>query len=306
MKRLTWLLILVLVACGPAGNVKPIASSVSSSVPVTASSTVLSSPTATLVLNMNPEATSELLFTPPPTLLPDKEQLMVELLKSQQCKLPCYLNILPGKTSINDAAMILEGLGARLIRRENVDDSLEYSYYLDIGDPMAPKATPISSALVYQFLQIRAKSDNGPVQLIHIGIRADGTPESSDVFRRYWTRYLTSQIFAEIGKPDELYIGVKGIGSGKGSDLILVYERLGVFIDLGGSGRETNICREGEIPQIALTMDLYSPVNTLNRYDFNEYLGDPKYWLPMENAIGIDTQNFYNLVSTYPNACIMY
>jgi hypothetical protein len=202
--------------------------------------------------------------------------------------------------------MILEGLGASLIRIKEVDDSIEYSYYLDIGDPMAPKALPVSSALVYQFLQIRAQSDNGLVQLIHIGIRTDGTPESSDTFQRYWSRYFANPIFAEIGEPDELYTGAKGIGSGEESKLILVYERLGVFIDLRGTERETNICREGKITQFVLTMDLYSPSDAVNRYDFNKYLGDPKYWLPIKDALGIDTQNFYNLVSSYPNICFMY
>ena len=245
-------------------------------------------------------------YTPPPALNSRQEQYLARLLQTRECKLPCYLNITPGQTSIKEARVILDGLGASFVSEKRLDSVIEYSYNINIRHPSTLEVESTSDALIYQTFLIRVALDSEIVQIIHVGIANDGTPESLDTFRKYWSRYLASSIFIEIGEPDELYTDSKKIGKGIESNLILVYERLGIFTDLRGTGYETNICREKENNNIALMMDLYMPSDTLNRYSFNNYLDDSEIWLPVEDALGIGVQDFYMLVSAHPAVCFLY
>ena len=297
-----WVIFLALTGCKSVVSIN----SQLPTTPTTITPTYLPSPTSTQVLTLTPDVAFARVYTPPPTLLPAQEQLMVGLLNSTNCKVPCYLSITPGQTSIDSALMVLESLGANLLRKKEKGGVVEYSYNLDIGNPTAPKEVPVSSALVYQYLQIRSAPNDDTVQLIHVGIRTDGTPESSDVFRKYWSRYSTSEIFAQIGRPDELYTGTSKTGQGSESSLILVYENLGAFINLRGTGRETSICSEQETPQIILTMDLYNPNLGFNRKTFNAYIDDPNFWLPIRDALGIDTWDFFRLILAYPSICFWH
>jgi len=289
---------LALTGCKPVGKINhQLPTAISTLTPM-----YLSSPTSTQTLTLTPDTSFASVYTPPPTLLPAQEQLMVDLLNLTNCTVPCYLNITPGQTAIDNALLILDSFGANLIRKKEKDGVIEYSYNLNIGNPMSPKATPVSSALVYQFLQVRSSPNEKVVQSIHVGIRTDGTPESLDAFRKYWSRYSASEIFAQIGRPNELYTGTEKTES----SLILVYENLGAFIDVRGAGRETSICREQAPHQIVLTMDLYDPSLGLNRKTFNAYIDDLNFWLPIKDALGIDARDFFGVILEYPSICFQY
>jgi hypothetical protein len=272
-------------------------------------------PTATVQLTFTPLPTITVtahptktifLYTPPPTLLPDQEHHMAELLQSQECILPCYLGIIPGKTSLSEAKAILDSLGASFKGEYTSDDVIEYSYNLDIGDPLVPNATPGSSALVYQNIHLKTKPTDTTVRLIHIVLGTENTEISFETYRKYWTRYSTRQIFTQLGRPDQLYTASKGRGKGEGSAIILVYGNRGVYVDLRGAAYETSICNEKDATQIFIQMDLFDPESSINADEFNEYLHDTTVWLPIKDAIGVDAQEFYKLVSTYPSVCFLY
>lgn len=108
MKRLSWLLILTLVACGPATVVTPTVTPSSSSTlaPPTATSTVTLMPTNIPTLIPTPT------WTPLPTLsVQEKHAKIQELLETNNgCKLPCWWGIIPGKTPWSEALHFLTPL----------------------------------------------------------------------------------------------------------------------------------------------------------------------------------------------------
>jgi hypothetical protein len=150
--------------------------------------TLAPSPTVTLT---PPPTKIMFQYTPPPTLLPDQEQHMAELLQSQDCRLPCYLGITPGRTKLKEARAIVESLGAglRFTEKNKTNNLIGYSYVLDIGDPSVPKTTPGSSALVYQSLIISATVNDDMVQQIHVGIWTESVEISFETFQDHWARY---------------------------------------------------------------------------------------------------------------------
>ena len=272
----------------------------------TAKPTVLTLPSTSNTL-IEPTTEPTPLFTPIPTLLPNQEQEMAVLLQNENCTLPCYLGIVPGITSMSQAQSILKSLGASFRDEINKSDGTkEYIYDLDIGDPLVPKTTPGSSALVYQSLYLRKDENEDVITSIHVGIGTENTKETLEIYQNYWKRFSAKQIFMQLGQPDQLYTASKQRGRGIRSALIMVYEQIGVYIDLQGTGHETSICRDNESQQVSLVMNIFDHSSALNPDKLNPYLNDITVWVPIKDALGIDTGEFYRLVVTYPSICFWY
>lgn len=248
------------------------------------------------------------LITPLPTLDSADEQLMSTRIQSQDCILPCYLGITPGKTSLKEARKLLEELGA-FMYRENRNDAqhiLEYFYHLDVGGPDAPKESPTSTALVYQDLTISATSGDEPVQSIYLELRTENTAISIEKFREYWGIFSTQTVFARLGQPDHFLIDSKSTGNGIGSGVVMIYRRNGVLIQLEGTGHETSICSDKEATRIRMAIYMFSSSSSQMASTFNSYLDSSTYWVPVEEALGVDIQGFYRWVLTNPLICFMY
>jgi hypothetical protein len=243
-------------------------------------------PTATLT----PQPTIDLLpgYTPKPTLSPEHEFQLVELLNDSDCTLPCYLGITPGKTSISEAVAILKSLGAYHDERHD-----NYVYRLDIGDPLISPMLPNRYALVWAHVDLTPI--NELVQVIDVGIGTEKTNESLKIFREYWTRYSASGIFSELGQPEEVYTGVGKKGTHNHS-LLISYENKGVFIRIQGSWQENNLCSSGEDLEIYVHMILFDPASSLSILDFNPGIGDPSQWPPVNDTLGISVDEFFQQV----------
>ena len=114
---------------------------------------------------------------------------------------------------------------------------------------------------------------NDKVQIINLGIITDQMPIALETYRKYWARYSTSSIFSELGKPDQLFTGT---GDGKKSlnrELIIIYEKIGVFNHIRGSWQENNFCLKEENQEIYTTMDLFEP-GAQSIEEINPYLTD--------------------------------
>jgi len=256
----------ILIGCtspgSPVSEVLPTQQKYSS--PTSTPSTISPSPISTFTLQ--PIANSFPGYTPQPTLPVKNEHQVAELLHFSGCKLPCYLGITPGITSISEATAILENLGANYISLDN-----KYDYSLIIGDPLILPIHPNRYALVYTSINLTIVNDK--VQIINLGIITDQMPIALETYRKYWARYSTSSIFSELGKPDQLFTGT---GDGKKSlnrELIIIYEKIGVFNHIRGSWQENNFCLKEENQEIYTTMDLFEP-GAQSIEEINPYLTD--------------------------------
>jgi hypothetical protein len=247
---------------------------------------------------ITPQPTLDLfpIYTQPSTLTPNGERKMFELLQSKECKLPCYLGIIPGKTSAKEAVAILENLGAYF------SGSLEnrHSYSLNIGDPTIPTSPPNRSALVSDSISLTVAGDI--VQIVHVGILVEKTTASLELYREYWSRYSTSNMFAELGKPNHLYVAID-YDKKHNSELTVDYEELGILVRIRGTRQENNLCTIDEDQEILVTMDLFDPSSGLTAKDFNSHLNTPPYWPPINEALGITVDEFYEAVVENPSIC---
>jgi len=244
------------------------------------------------------------LYTPVPTITTKEVERVVDLLHSHECKLPCYLGITPGKTSLNEAKAILKSLGGSqqgdYIRK---DGATEYSYSLKIGDPAAINETPAPDSLTLAINHhVSLITDRDIVQII--GISASAT-KSLARFREYWSRYSAAGIFLQIGRPDHLYIDTTTPDwVENGRTLLVIYEKLGVVAELYGTGHENNICPESEATFISLRLSLYNTSSPLSIYsDGRVPPTDREVWLPIEEVLGVDEVEFYDQVISDPSAC---
>lgn len=115
MKRLGWLLILALVACGPAVVVTPTVTptNISASIPsLTATPTQLA------------------------TLEPDqaREKIRLAMQESVDCDAPCFWGIVPDQTSVSEAIDIFSHLGLQ-VKNTRLDNKVFYgvAYEIDNG-----------------------------------------------------------------------------------------------------------------------------------------------------------------------------
>lgn len=72
--------------------------------------------------------------TPIPTLSSSAEQQLVEVINSSDCNLPCYMEITPGRTKLEEAKMLLESLGAKFWAQGINDNGKWIVYEIKLDD----------------------------------------------------------------------------------------------------------------------------------------------------------------------------
>lgn len=245
-----------------------------------------------------------------PTLSPVQEQRMKESLQAGGCKLPCYLGITPGKTTLSEARTILENLGAsyRGEYKRKLDDGIEYPYAFVVSGRAGMDETPRpDGSIVAIYHSVSLITNNDIVQIIQVGAGTAGpgvsTENSIEKFREYWSRYMAREIFLQMGPPDQIYADViDPQWPPNGRTLFMVYEKRGAVIELYGTGRENNICPQGsEAHFINLRLSLYDPNTKLSIYSNGRTSKD--LGMPIEEAIGVNTKEFYNRVVSDPSVC---
>ena len=244
-------------------------------------------------------------------LPPEKLRSMVELLQSENCKLPCYLGIVPGITQLEEAKAILESLGAThygdYIRP--TDGATGYAYDLNVGYSLGTdETTEVNSNTVLVYHSVSLITNNGKVQIIEIGVgtttlKTQSLAEQAIAkFREYWSRYNARGIFLQLGQPDSMYVDATSPDLGEnGRRLFIVYETRGALIQLYGTRQENNICPESEANFIYLQISLFDPGSTLSIYSNGQSSQD--LGLPIKDVLGITDTQFYNQVISTPSKC---
>ena len=274
------------------------------------------SPTLLLLPGLTPTPSQTPIPMPPtptfvPTLHPDQEKRVDELLRNEDCKLPCYLGIMPGKTTLSEARAILENLGFGYRGEyKRKDDSIEYPYILVISGRSEADETPRPDGSIVTVSQsISLITDNDVVQIIEVNVGTIGpgtsTAQARKKLREYWARYTARGIFVQLGLPDQLYTDAPNeIGSG--SNLWATYNKIGVVAQIYGTGQENNICPQLEATWIDLRLLLSSATSQLSIFgDGGVPPTDRNVWLPIEEVLGVSTQEFYQGVIADPSACFV-
>jgi hypothetical protein len=249
------------------------------------------------------------LVPPVPTQLPEQTIRMDELLHSKDCKLPCYLGILPGKTTLEEGKAILENIGAEYhgsYTRET-DHATDYFYEIWIWHDVPPeifKAPAHTGDYHFFNAWISLISTNDIVQIIEAGASA---PKSKDEYRAYWSMYFANQILQIYGPPDQMYLDhIDPEYANFGRALLLVYGKLGAVIQIEGNEEDNNICTEPgyEARNLSLRLSLYDPNSGVNIYaDGRVPPTDHAVWIPIEEALGVTNIEFYRQVVSNPSIC---
>lgn len=285
----TLLGLLSILACGPSVLTLP---------PTTAEPLQTSSPTP-----VEPTATFHI-PTAIPTLLLEQENLLAESLQSTTCVLPCYLGIIPGKTTLETAKKILDGLGGRYssrIQRTETDGAFLDTYHFHLGDPQSGKIIGYEVVILI--------SDNNLIQLIEFAsstgrlqiLGPNLFEKSLNLYQNYWGRYSTArQIFLQLGEPEELYL----VGDST-FELIMSYKDPNAKIAIAGRAEENNLCSQYASVDF---ISVYSTISNDNSpFDINGGGGTPltdrEVYIPVEEALGITTKDFYEQVLADPSIC---
>jgi hypothetical protein len=250
-----------------------------------------SAPTATLDLISTP--TLENTYrTPVPTLSINVEQKMVEVLKSNDCNLPCYMGVIPGETKWSDAKILLETLGANFEAQGLQGDGKWYSYIATIDDPSITMTNgAVEDHRISNSIGLIIKND--VVQRTYIWILGRGL---SPKFQDYWSKYSPKGVFLQLGIPDEIYSA--------GGLLALEYKRLGIINTYDTFWLDGQLCPQNETGHF----DRRFVIKNKNTSDalfteFQDSLRNKALWDPIEESLGISVKEFYDQVIADDSVC---
>lgn len=158
----------------------------------TASQTLLASASPVL-LTPTPTPTVAPTPTPPPTLQPDqaKETIQTLLQESVDCPAPCFWNVIPGQTTLEEAKQIFARLRLLLLRTNARENKEFYAtvFHLDNGVEITPILTVQENV----------------VKNLYVGLIPE--PQQTGVSRA-WLSYSPEILVARYGTPSQVGIAV--------------------------------------------------------------------------------------------------
>ena len=240
-----------------------------------------------------------------PTITAEQEIRLAETLQSENCDLPCYLTITPGKTSWSSAQLILSELGANFIGDYYESGLRGYEYTLKIGVMESSNAEPVSGNLseqleIHQYLIFTI--EDPIVQRIQVSIE---TINDASRFHNYWSRYSPQALFAQLGSPDAIYFN-RIYSINDGTAMVIVYESLGIVMEFDGWREDNSICPSFQMGSYAgRWLYLTNKASRLSLFPENGRVvpTNRDVWLPIDEVLGISVHEFYNQLLSDSSAC---
>jgi len=227
---------------------------------------------------------------------------MNDALHSSTCDLPCYLGIVPGKTTLSEGRAILEDFGMEFFGSFLSADGiiLYHTYKIRIGNIDQLTEIPEQNGESSTILQyIMLTTVDGVIQSMDVIIAATGLV---DTYRAYWLPFFPKGILQKYGPPEEIYLGrLYPDLAMLGHRLLLIYKKLGVTIEIYGNQEDNNICTpEGtEARSFSLRMTLYNPNGKIDIYaDGRVPPTDEAVWTSIEEALKIDPVEFHRQLTS--------
>jgi hypothetical protein len=240
-------------------------------------------------------------LTPVPNMQSDKIPQLIAALQDDACKLPCYLGIVPGKTTLQEGIAILENLGGIYTgsyQRES-DGALSYNFKFYIGDDATlPKGRIVEHSVTLM-------TDKDIVQIVDViasPIIYESREPATTTYQTYWKRYSLREIFLQMGEPENIYLNPKDRPSESGTQWFLVYVKQSIQIDLYDSWLENKLCPNETVMPLGMTLSY--PGSPFSIYaDGRVPPTDREIYLPIEAMFGITTNDFYNQIFADPSIC---
>jgi hypothetical protein len=223
----------------------------------------------------------------------EAQQLLIDQLQDNDCKLPCFLDIRAGETEWPAARKYLEVFNEIRPASEKYKDGTTTVYVAQLGIVEADQYLPISTGIAVE---------DGVVQ--RINFNASG---SSELLSKYWQKYSIKEVFNQLGRPEKAFFGVCPKYAHPCFEGLLIYEKQKIALKFFGENLpENNICpqlnKDGEISSIDFS--IANPLSGLDTLPPDWITPEVKeYWTPIKDVLGIDENEFYERVLSDSPAC---
>lgn len=246
-------------------------------------------------------STNTIQFYPTPTELPtqspSQEAIMLQNLLSNSCKLPCYLNITPGITSLFEARSLMDNIGA-VFQGSYQGDLLDYFYFLHLGSyTLQPQ-----NGSKYLGQSIDLYSEYNEILRVEFSIDIQGL---NPLIQNYWKIYSMNNIIGLYGPPDKILfsLDVEHYLPNVYFEILYYYLKHGIEIELTGLSGENQICLDiSHIVLMRMTLtDIYA-VNSI----FNPSWMQPSntdYYSSINKVLGLNESDFSKKLYSDPLHC---
>ncbi len=249
----------------------------------TATHTSIPTVTPTPSLTVTPTLLPTITLTPLPTLNPTQvlDVLQKYLSEGMECESPCFISVVPGKTTLDQAFSIFDWLGSPLW---HAPDPVIYSTDLGYKDGLAMLATLGIENNIVKNMEIRISLGNykGPVN------------------PRVWRAFSQDALLAKYGHPTQVGFNVSFLGPSEYThyDLIMDFESIDLAVYYTGG-----IVKDGHILTICPLTDQYTGVWIYFGKDPENQSGFD-FSLPLEKASSLTIDQFSELMTqTSRSAC---
>jgi hypothetical protein len=288
-------------------------------------------PSRTPTLTFIPSLTSTLTFTPVATLAPDNAyaHLREILTDTTNCRLPCWLGITPGKSTLADVLALVQSFKGVDSKSDYLDTITGNETYAMVEIPY-----PNDNATIEIDPSYLMRTDEDKVSIAFVDTRADwyingqwgGYAYGYYAYNQLLKHYTLSGILSEYGLPTHIYI----FGSLR-ADIILsvsqtpfatdlfrihlVYPDQGILMKyempVEGRGDNYRFCPSkaqitGYLMPSGSAEDFYT---TLHSFEddggfYKSYPPDAVYSKTPEGAFGMTIQELYQSFQSAPDHCL--
>jgi hypothetical protein len=233
----------------------------------------------------------------PPTLTADEEvELVSELmLPEDSCPLPCWWNIVPGKTTIEEAQASLFGIGA-----ERWESDLDHTYFeLKLGQKDG------SGFLHPDQMSFRLYHEDGIVTALRVSSWRFAFPEQT-LFDEQWESYGVTSILDNYGMPSEVHLLRSPNPAEALYELILTYNDRHFQINYLAPHQEFGAGNGGACFQVgdlgAVQVATFSSDAFLSDYSLTVR---GEFAVPTwQEATGTSLEDFYEVIRNNREACV--
>jgi hypothetical protein len=250
-----------------------------------------------------------------PTILPTFEPGIKKALVDPECVLPCYLGIMPGRTSSEEAIRIIEGFGGVLAGKKDLetgDSSRRYTLNISVS-PTDEDPKYAEDPLRYEMFlidhSVELVTKDGKLSEYIIWMSSTMPVDEYEKARIYWGRYTVAGVMQQLGMPDNIFL----IDTGYSLDMlpahevILDYRSKGIMIKITGDGEINNVCLDLTAGWYSIGILEYGdkkPQNIDENSIFRTSLPSGKSnWIPIEKGLGVSTEEFYSKIMKNPSMC---
>lgn len=216
---------------------------------------------------------------PVPTLTNLQQQLLRLKLNDENCVFPCYLGIIPGETTIDEALLILQTMGASLdyLSPNTYDYGLnQYSIELDI---------------IRKDIELRQSiyllCDGEAIIRMHVLIEARLFPDFPD----YWSRYFLKNILSQISAPE--YILLSTVSYQPTYSIHIFDDSHGIEYAIFRMKDDDLVCPQNTTEIVAIGFTYYDPkyYDMINTVD-NWLIYNPQDYKTVGDVLGLSNQEF--------------